>query len=138
MRNKAFLSLIEQMCMILFFAVAAAICLQGFAKANQLSLAQQEKDRAVIAAQSVAEVLKDARGDLETTANILQGHFDGTAVTVSCDAQWKPTSQRNDPAFVIRIIPLSNDTPLLGSANIQALRGEDVIFQLRVCWQEVQ
>lgn len=138
MRNKAFLSLIEQMCMILFFAVAAAICLQGFAKANQLSLAQQEKDRAVIAVQSVAEVLKDARGDLETTANILQGHFDGTTVMVSCDAQWKPTSQRSDPAFVLRIIPLSNDTPLLGSANIQALRGEDVIFQLSVCWQEVQ
>lgn len=138
MRNKAFLSLIEQMCIILFFAVAAAICLQGFAKANQLSLAQQEKDRAVIAVQSVAEVLKDARGDLETTANILQGHFDGTTVMVSCDAQWKPTSQRSDPAFVLRIIPLSNDTPLLGSANIQALRGEDVIFQLSVCWQEVQ
>ena len=124
--------------MILFFAVAAAICLQGFAKANQLSLAQLEKDRAVVAVQSAAEVLKDTRGDLETTADILQGHFDGAAVTVSCDERWMPTSQPGNAAFTLRITPLPNDTPLLGCANIQALRGEEVIFQLSVCWQEVQ
>lgn len=138
MRNKAFLPLMEQICMLLFFAVAAAICLQGFAKANQLSHAQQERDRAVVAVQNAAEVLKYARGDLNSTADILHGHFDGTVVTAFYDAQWKPTLQSGNAAFSLRVAPLSNDTPFLGSANIQALRGEEIIFELNVCWQEVQ
>jgi hypothetical protein len=68
---------------------------------------------------------------------ILKSTYDVHDVKL-CDAQWKPASQMSDPAFVLRVIPRPNDTPLLGCANIQALRGEEVIFQLSVCWQEVQ
>ena len=75
-------------------------------------------------------------GDLHIKM-ILKSTYDVHDVKL-CDAQWKPASQMSDPAFVLRVIPRPNDTPLLSCANIQALRGEEVIFQLSVCWQEVQ
>ena len=103
--------------MLLFFAVAAAICLQGFAKANQLSHAQQERDRAVVAVQNAAEVLKYARGDLNSTADILHGHFDGTVVTAFYDAQWKPTLQSGNAAFSLRVAPFPM-TPLFWAPQI--------------------
>ena len=137
MKNKAFLPLMEQMFMILFFALAAAICLQGFAKANQISHTQQQKDQAVMAAQNAAEVLKQTQGDLEETAKTLQGSCEETAAAVFYDENWQPVTQEN-AAFTLRIDPLSSDIPLLGSASVRVLSGETVLFELTVSWQEVQ
>lgn len=124
--------------MILFFAIAAAICLQGFTKANQISQSQAAKDQAVIVAQNAAEVLKNTHGDLDAAADLLHGQSSHDTVTVFYDVQWQYTAQPADAAFQLQIRRIPSDTPLLGSADISVLSGQDILFELSVSWQEVQ
>lgn len=58
MKNRAFLTLMELLVMVLVFSLAAAICLRLFAAADTLSDAVSRQDRAVILAQNAAEALK--------------------------------------------------------------------------------
>lgn len=58
MGNKSALGMIEQMVMLLVFALAAAVCLRMFALSNTLSGKYETTDRAVLAAQNAAEMLK--------------------------------------------------------------------------------
>ena len=46
MRSKAPLALMEQMVMVLVFALAAALCLQAFALADRISRQNAERDQA--------------------------------------------------------------------------------------------
>ena len=71
MKNRAFLSILEQLCMILIFAVVAAVCLRVFSLANEISKDRDRLDRAVITAQYTAELLKSSKGDLEACADAL-------------------------------------------------------------------
>ena len=61
MKNKASLMLMEQLVMILVFALCAALCLQGFAAADRISKETALRDEAVILAQNTAECLKAGR-----------------------------------------------------------------------------
>ena len=45
MKSKAPLMLMEQMIMLLVFALAAALCLQAFVKSEQLSSRSENRDR---------------------------------------------------------------------------------------------
>ena len=63
MRSKAPLVLIEQMVMLLVFALASALCLQAFVKSDAISVRSEEKGRAAIAAQNAAEVIRHKGGD---------------------------------------------------------------------------
>ena len=48
MRSKAPLVLIEQMIMLLVFALAAALCLQAFVKADGISMQGEKRSYAVV------------------------------------------------------------------------------------------
>lgn len=50
--------LLELMIVICFFMVCASICILAFAKADHLSCLAADRDRAVLAAESIAEVWK--------------------------------------------------------------------------------
>ena len=58
MRSKATLSLMELLVMVLVFALAAALCMQAFARAQAISLETMRRDEAVVLAQNGAELLK--------------------------------------------------------------------------------
>ena len=58
MRNKSRLVLIEHMIMLLVFALAASVCVRIFVGAEQLSGRYEATDRAVVAAQNAAELMK--------------------------------------------------------------------------------
>lgn len=55
MGNKAPLIIIEQLVMILTFALVATFCIQIFIKADEISRRSRERDKAVIAVQNEAE-----------------------------------------------------------------------------------
>ena len=57
-RSKAPLALMEQIIMILVFALAAAVCLQAFVYSNSLSVKGEQENNAVSHAQEVAEYCK--------------------------------------------------------------------------------
>ena len=58
MKDKTPLLLIEQLIMILVFALTAALCLRGFAYADGLSEQIYQQEQAAVLAQSAAETLK--------------------------------------------------------------------------------
>ena len=92
MKSKIPLPLMEQLIMVLVFALTSALCLQGFALANRLSGQQESQAYAVIAAQNAAEVLKHVSGDFEQAAGQLGGHWDGGVWSISYADSWQTLS----------------------------------------------
>ena len=58
MRSKAPLALMEQLVMVLVFAIAGVLCLRIFVTADKLSEKYAAADSAVIWAQTAAEIMK--------------------------------------------------------------------------------
>ena len=113
MKGKASLLLMEQLVMILVFALAAALCLQVFVKAGEISEETARRDQAVILARNGAEVLKATHGDV-SAAEALGGN--GYRVTVNlCQSQQSGLTR----------------------AQIDVFFGEELLFSLETGWQEV-
>lgn len=64
-RSRAPLALMEQIIMILVFALAAAVCLQAFVYADSLSKEGAQEVTAVNHAQEVTECVKSVQGDMD-------------------------------------------------------------------------
>lgn len=122
MKNKASLPLMEQLIMILVFAMTAALCLQGFSAANKMSQRQEQMSRAVVLAQNAAETLKGTGGDYEALAKMTD--------TVYNDLT-------NAEPYYLTVTPMETADPLLGSACVQVFFEEELIFEISVAWQEV-
>ncbi len=136
MKNKAFLPLLEQIIMIGFFAVFATVCLHGIAIANRISDEQACNDRAVLAAQNIAEALKSTGGDVYSAADILSGNAQSDSLTVFYDHSGKPVSDE-DPDGFIGLAKITESThPLLGNASVQIIYEDEVIYSLTVGWQK--
>ena len=58
MKSKAPLALMEQIVMLLVFALAAALCLQAFVKSDQISRESQARSNAALAVQNTAETIR--------------------------------------------------------------------------------
>lgn len=127
MKSKASLVLMEQLVMILVFALSAALCLSLFARADGLSRETALQDRAVVLAQNGAETIKACRGDLEEAARYLEGEVsDGTL-----------TAQHDD--LYLEITSLPGEIPGLGTGEVTVYEAgtEQVLFTLTAAWQEV-
>lgn len=111
MKHKASLILMEQLVMILVFALAAALCLQVFARAEGISQETARRDEAVVLAQNAAELLK-ATGDLEAAEGL----------------------SRED--YRVQVIGLESSVPGLALAEIQVMFREDLLYSLETGWQE--
>ena len=81
-RSKAPLALMEQIIMILVFALASAICLQAFVYADHLSRSGEQKHTAMTKAQQVAEYCKANRGDLDQLCEVLSGERTGEGMII--------------------------------------------------------
>lgn len=103
----------ELLVMILVFALAAALCLQAFAKAGEISDRTARMDAASILAQNVAEVLKATQGDFEEA----QGLSDGK--------------------FRLEIQRCATGIPGLGQAEIRVYFEEEALVSFCAGWQEV-
>lgn len=57
MKSKAPLALMEQMVMLLVFALAAALCMQAFVKSEEVSLSSDTKSSAALAARDRKSVV---------------------------------------------------------------------------------
>lgn len=102
MKSKAPLLLIEQLLMILIFALASAICVQAFVLSDRISRKSAAQDQAVIAAQTAAEVWKSCGGDPKLAAAALGGEARQDSWTLSYDADWKLLSGQDAQDAVYR------------------------------------
>ena len=126
MKNRTQLVLMEQLVMILVFALAAAICLQLFVGADRISQQTRQQDRAVMLAQNGAETTKAMKGELSAVAEKLGGTTDGKSLQVQSEE------------LMLQITLLAEEMPGLGQAQVQVLEAktQDVLFALNTGWQE--
>lgn len=125
MKNKASLTLIEQVMMLLVLTVAAAVCLQIFVNAAAMAKRSDLQDRALQQAQSCGEVLKSTAGDLEEAALILGGTVKEGVLHLSAE----------DITVTAEKTPGNN--PLLGIATVSVYSGDAQLYIFNVYWQEV-
>ena len=137
MKNRTLLPLMEQLLMIAVFALAAALCLQGFSLANRISKERQAKDTAVIMAQNAAEILKSVSGDFNKACDIYAGTASEANWYVSYDTEWSPLTAPEDEAYSLQAVLCETGSPLFGSATICIKEGSRVLYTLTVGWQEV-
>jgi len=126
MKSKSPLMLMEQVLMVLVFALAAAFCLQAFTLSEQLSLDSRQRSDAALLAQNAVETLKACDGDFEEAAALLGGSWDG--------ACWC----YEEEALQLTVTPMDSGVSGLGRAEavVTSLDGE-TLFSLPAAWQEV-
>lgn len=123
-RSKAPLALMEQIIMILVFALAAAICIRAFVYADQLSRKGEQRLLAAEEAQKVAEYVKNAGGDLEVACGVLSGERTSDGLVVSVPEKGMEVSLR-----------LTENTEYLQRARVEVRQKDDMIYDLDVAWQ---
>ncbi|MBQ1208400.1 MAG: hypothetical protein IIX65_07700 [Lachnospiraceae bacterium] len=139
MKNKAPLPLMEQLIMVLVFALAAALCLQGFALSDRTSNRQEARSQAVNRVQNAAEILKYTAGDYEKAAELMGGDWDGNTWTIYYNGSWQEVSedQIGRPVYVLQASPVKTDNRLLGSAQVSVSSSKEELFRIVAAWQEV-
>lgn len=121
MRSKAPLVLMEQLIMVLVFAIAAALCLRVFVSSGNLSRRYADTDMAVQVAQAEAERLKHNK-------LVISGHL-----TIPYDENWQPTTEN---AAYYLYFTCSQPTPYLAQAHISVCTADgEELFALPVAWQ---
>ena len=143
MRSKAPLVLMEQMVMLLVFALAAALCLQAFVKSDSLSRRSEARDRALAAAQDAAEAVRHTGGDFEQAAAILEAAlWDEDSLAVFYGSDWElsePVSERVYPfGYTLGACRAETGVPGLGKAEIWVQDDEsgEELIRLEAAWQE--
>ncbi len=127
MKNRSFLLILEQLCMILLFSLAAVLALRGFAEAKEIGREARSLEWAAAAAENMAETLKDVRGDFAAAAGVIGGELNGEGLLVR--------SNPHGMEIAVTASPTDSGHALLGAARITAACGEDVLLEITVSWQ---
>lgn len=137
MKSHAPLALMEQLVMVLVFALAAALCVQTFALSSHISRTGAARDRAVIEAQNAAELCKAEGFDAARLESQLSGRTEQGVVYTYYDENWETIGYLAEYAYCLQVqnVPAQ---PGLGKAEVRvsAVDGE-VLSELSVAWQEV-
>ena len=123
-RNKAPLALMEQIIMILVFALASAVCLQGFVYANQLSKNGAAMQEASTRAQTVIEYCKAEHGNLDAVCQAIGGERTAQGLQV-IDAE---ENRRT-------VLELGEKTEYLQRAKVTVWVGEIEAYSADIAWQ---
>ena len=137
MRSKAPLILMEQMVMLLVFALAAALCLQAFVQSDRLSRESAARDRAITLCQNTAELVRHGGGDLEAAAEKLGGACIGEELCAGYDKDWT-ASDVQSCIYRLTVRPVDSGVEGLGRARISVVEeaSENRLFELETAWQE--
>ena len=136
MKNRAFLSILEQIFMIFIFALAASFCLRGFFLANTVSKDRDVLDKAVFSAQNTAETLKSTKGDLICSAEKLLGIAKENELTVFYDSDGNAVKSENDACYTLTATKDAKEGSLVESAHISVVYKSEIIFEIDTVWQK--
>ncbi len=136
MKSKAPLVMMEQMVMLLVFALAAVLCLQAFTASQDISNRSLSRDCAVIEAQNVAEALKG--GNAETYFQEKGAKLTRNGGRISYGKDWQPLGeQESGAAYALKLVYKETASAHLDAAEITVYDADKtVLFQLSVMWQE--
>lgn len=153
MRSKAPLVLMEQMVMLLVFALAAALCLQAFVKSDEMSRRSEARDRAVVEAQNAAELIRYYGGDaahaLYCTAEQMGAGYEHGAFWLDYDGDWNPIpnplpdgAEAPDYVYRLEVTGVPTEAPGLWKSRVAVVTGiglgeePEILFEIEVAWQE--
>lgn len=134
MRSKAPLVMMEQIIMVLIFALASALCVQMFVLSEKLSKQTEAQNRAVLEAQNAAETIK-ARG-LEQYVQEQGAESVKEGFLISFDASWNKVKSEKAEYF-LKICPYNSDSDYLWKMDIvvNSQEGEE-LFSIPVAGQK--
>ena len=146
MKSKAPLVLMEQMVMLVVFALAAALCIQAFVRSDASSRQNEARDRSVVLCQNAAELIQH-NGGVEAALMELHGEVyeDNGVYRSFYDAELNyirslPGCGTGAPETVYRLEVTPEDTGVsgLGRARVEVVAIKDAasIFAIEVAWQE--
>lgn len=137
MRSKAPLALMEQLIMVLVFALAAALCLRGFSMADSMSKLNEKRDSATILAQNAAEVYKSCRGDSEKAADILGGEA-GEIWRIYYEKDLDMCENANNAEYTVTAVIAQSQVEGLGKGVVSVFdKSGESLCTIPVSWQEV-
>ena len=131
------LILMEQMVMVLVFALAAALCLQAFVKSDGLSRQSEQRDRALLQAQSAMEVVRYCSGDMNAAAELLGAQYPSEdKLMIDYDEDWNLAD--GTMRYTLGAVLLYSSVDGLGMAEIwvrDELEDRELV-RMDVAWQE--
>ncbi|MCI8608785.1 MAG: hypothetical protein HFE73_03980 [Firmicutes bacterium] len=138
MKSKAPLMLIEQMIMLLVFALAAALCLRAFIVSDSISKQSIARDHAVVEAQKAAEALKGDYAEEYFAQMDASTAEQGVAYIIDYTTDWQPAGEHT-PAYTLQALYTDSDLTYLNSAEITVCdqKGNE-LFRLPVSWQKLE
>ncbi len=136
MRSKAPLVLMEQIVMVLVFALTAALCLRMFVLADRLSVKYAASDRAVLEAQNAAEWMKQGR--LSDYLEEYRAVGESEAWLILFDEDWEVTGQIEKAEYFLQILQVECGQDALWKAEVLVLAGEEELFRLTVAGQKTE
>ena len=137
MKNRTTFFFVEQLVMLLVFAMAAAVCIGIFSASSRIRQKALDQDRAVFLTQTAAELLKSCSGDLDALEEITGGTCDVNRLTVFCS---HTLQQDPDGIYQLVIQKISGENTMVGTAAITVARKEEpdrILFSVETAWQEV-
>lgn len=163
MKSRAPLALMEQMVMLLVFALAAALCLQAFVKSDQISLKNGARSNAALTAQNTAEIIRHNGGSVEDAlveaaerqgGKYLKSDNDtaGGKLIISYDEEWRPvengiylltvqevqTEEEGLQKVLVQVADRSGEEDMSDQAAVAAAAGQEILFELETAWLEVE
>ena len=137
MKSKAPLAMMEQIVMVLVFALSAALCVQVFVLSDRTSRENEARDGAAVMAQNTAEQIKSVRGDFARAAELYGGGWNGQMWGASLGADWTPAAA-DAAVYHVLAAPSETGRPLLGGATVAVYTADgDCLCTLTAAWQEV-
>ena len=128
------LLLIELFIALMFFSLAAAICLQLFIGAHNFSEDASNKSRATIESQNIAECFKAANGDMAETARLLGCETDGD-IELWFDGDWNRVE--HDGVFRACLYVMHNEDEGLTTASLMISQAQKTLIEYVVASVEV-
>lgn len=134
-KSRAPLVLMEQLVMVLVFALAAAVCIQSFVMTGIRSKKLVQKDHAMMVCESLAEIVKACHGDKNKILSETGGSLQEDRIQVSYDENWNRVPRED--AVYMAVFQLQDTKSLChrGTITVTAQENEDVLFSLDIAWQ---
>lgn len=119
--RRSSLFLLELIISILFFSLAAAICVRFFVKSSTLETESIELDRAVTASTSVAEILRND-GDYKTQLQTIypSAKWDNNKFVIFYDKEWNPCRAK-DAVYSLCLETAQSREMLTGTIQVSDL-----------------
>lgn len=139
--SKTSLFLLELIISILFFSLSAAVCVQLFVKAHQISEKSVDESHAVMWAESLAEAFSSCNGDFEDTCTTMENlgpaYYDSSShtLTLSLNSKWELTKEASEAAYQAVLTQSQEDTMSVANIEILSLNStmnSDSLYQLSI------